>query len=210
MGRSRHSDRWLREHRNDHYVQKSRREGYRSRASYKLLEIDEKDALLGRGQTVVDLGAAPGGWSQVVAEKVGDRGLVVASDLLVMEPIPGVRFIQGDFTEQPVLDALLHEIGDRPVDVVISDMSPNISGVAAVDIPGAMSLIELALDMAQRVLRPEGSFVTKVFQGKGFDQLLNMMKSDFRRVATRKPGASRARSREQYQVCSGFRGRQRV
>jgi len=208
LARSKSSDRWLREHHGDPYVQKSREDGYRSRASYKLLEIHDKDGLFRRGQTVVDLGSAPGGWSQVAAEKVGDQGLVVASDILLMDPVPGVSFIQGDFTEQEVLDALLAELGGRPVDVVISDMAPNMSGMAAIDIPGAMNLIELALDMAQRVLRPGGSFVTKVFQGEGFDDLLKTMKSDFRRVATRKPGASRARSREQYQVCSGFRGRQ--
>lgn len=207
MARSKSSDRWLREHHGDPYVQKSREEGYRSRASYKLLEIQDKDSLFRRGQTVVDLGSAPGGWSQVAAEKVGDQGLVVASDILPMDPVPGVSFIQGDFTEQDVLEALLAELGGRPVDVVISDMAPNMSGVAAIDIPGAMNLIELALDMAQQVLRPGGAFVAKVFQGEGFDTLLRTMKSDFQRVATRKPGASRARSREQYQVCSGFRGR---
>lgn len=208
MARSKSSDRWLREHHGDPYVQKSREDGYRSRASYKLLEIHDKDGLFRRGQTVVDLGSAPGGWSQVAAEKVGDQGLVVASDILPMDTVPGVSFIQGDFTEQDVLDALLAELGDRPVDIVISDMAPNMSGMAAIDIPGAMNLIELALDMAQQVLRPGGIFVTKVFQGEGFDALLRTMKADFRRVSTRKPGASRARSREQYQVCSGFRGRQ--
>jgi len=141
---------------------------------------------------------------------VGDQGLVVSSDILPMDAVPGVSFIQGDFTEQDVLDALLAQLGDRPVDLVISDMAPNMSGMAAIDIPGAMNLIELALDMAQQVLRPGGTFVTKVFQGEGFDDLLKTMKSDFRRVATRKPGASRARSREQYQVCSGFRGRKAI
>ena len=205
MGRSRSSDLWLREHRNDPYVLKSREEGYRSRASYKLLEIDDRDGLFRRGQIVVDLGAAPGGWSQVAAGKVGHQGLVLASDILAMDPIAGVRFVPGDFTEHAVLDALLNELGDRQVDLVISDMAPNMSGMAGIDIPAAMNLVELALDMARRVLRPGGSFVSKVFQGEGFDELLKSMKSDFERVVTRKPGASRARSREQYQVCSGFR-----
>lgn len=208
MARSKSSGRWLQEHFSDPYVQQSKEAGYRSRASFKLLEIDRKDRLFRPGQTVVDLGAAPGGWSQVAVERVGDRGTVIASDILPMDPIAGVTFVQGDFTEQSVLDKLLEAVGERPVDVVISDMAPNMSGMAAVDIPRAMDLIELALDAAQRVLRPEGTFVTKVFQGEGFDQLLQTMKTDFRKVMTRKPDASRARSREQYQVCIGFRGGQ--
>ena len=207
MGRSKSSDRWLREHHQDPYVNQSREEGYRSRASYKLIEIDRKDGLFKRGQTVVDLGAAPGGWSQVAAEKVGPGGTVLASDILPMDPIPDVTFVQGDFTEQAVLDELLEKLDGRPVDLVISDMAPNMSGVAAIDIPSAMHLVELGLEMAREVLRPGGAFVTKVFQGEGFDTLLRSMKTDFRRVASRKPDASRARSREQYQVCTGFRGR---
>lgn len=207
MGRSKSSDRWLREHHQDHYVNQSREQGYRSRASYKLIEIDRKDGLFKRGQTVVDLGAAPGGWSQVAAEKVGPGGTVLASDILPMDPIPDVTFVQGDFTEQAVLDELLEKLDGRPVDLVISDMAPNMSGVAAIDIPSAMHLVELGLEMAHEVLRPGGAFVTKVFQGEGFDDLLRSMKTDFRRVASRKPDASRARSREQYQVCTGFRGR---
>lgn len=207
MGRSKSSDRWLREHHQDPYVNQSREEGYRSRASYKLMEIDRKDGLFRRGQTVVDLGAAPGGWSQVAAERVGSGGMVLASDLLPIDPIPDVTFVQGDFTEQAVLDELLQRLDGRPVDLVISDMAPNMSGVAAVDIPGAMHLVELGLEMAREVLRPGGAFVAKVFQGEGFDDLLRTMKTDFRRVASRKPDASRARSREQYQVCTGFHGR---
>ncbi|XOZ33101.1 23S rRNA (uridine(2552)-2'-O)-methyltransferase RlmE [Halomonadaceae bacterium KBTZ08] len=206
MARSKSSDRWLREHHQDHYVNQSREDGYRSRASYKLIEIDQKDSLFRSGQTVVDLGAAPGGWSQVAAEKVGPGGMVLASDILAMDPVPDVTFVQGDFTEQAVLDELLVRLEGRPVDLVISDMAPNMSGVAAIDIPSAMHLVELGLEMAREVLRPGGAFVTKVFQGEGFDDLLRTMKQDFRRVASRKPDASRARSREQYQVCTGFRG----
>ncbi|HKK56926.1 23S rRNA (uridine(2552)-2'-O)-methyltransferase RlmE [Marinobacter sp.] len=206
MARSKTSDRWLKEHFDDVWVQKSREDGYRSRASYKLIELDKKDRLFRPGQTVVDLGAAPGGWSQVAAERVGDQGRVIASDILAMSAIAGVDFVQGDFTEQSVLDELLGLLGDRRADVVISDMAPNMSGMAAVDIPTAMGLVELALDMAQQVLRPGGIFVAKVFQGEGFDDLLAGMRKSFASVVSRKPEASRARSREIYQVCKGFNG----
>jgi 23S rRNA (uridine2552-2'-O)-methyltransferase len=158
------------------------------------------------GQLVVDLGAAPGGWSQVAAERVGGHGVVVASDILPMDAIAGVDFVQGDFTEQSVFEALLAVLGDRKADVVISDMAPNMSGMAAVDIPRAMGLVELALDMARNVLKPDGTFVAKVFQGEGFDQLLRDMRGSFSKVVSRKPDSSRARSREIYQVCKGFRG----
>lgn len=206
MARSKSSDRWLREHFEDAWVKRSQTDGYRSRASYKLIELDKKDRLFQPGQLVVDLGAAPGGWSQVAAERVGEKGDVIASDILPMNPIAGVTFLQGDFTEQSVLDALLKLLGDRQADVVISDMAPNMSGMAAVDIPNAMGLVELALDMAQQVLRPGGVLVTKVFQGEGFDALLADMKQCFGSVVSRKPDSSRSRSREVYQVCKGFRG----
>jgi len=206
LARSKTSDRWLKEHFDDVWVQKSREDGYRSRASYKLIELDKKDRLFRPGQIVVDLGAAPGGWSQVAAERVGDQGRVIASDILAMSAIAGVDFVQGDFTEQSVLDELLGLLGDRRADVVISDMAPNMSGMAAVDIPTAMGLVELALDMAQQVLRPGGIFVAKVFQGEGFDDLLAGMRKSFASVVSRKPEASRARSREIYQVCKGFNG----
>lgn len=206
MARSKTSDRWLKEHFDDVWVKKSREDGYRSRASYKLIELDSKDRLFRPGQTVVDLGAAPGGWSQVAVERVGDDGTVVASDILEMSPIAGVAFVQGDFTEQSVLDELLDLLGDRRADVVISDMAPNMSGMAAVDIPNAMGLVELALDMAQQVLKPGGVFVAKVFQGEGFDALLAEMRKSFGTVVSRKPDSSRARSREIYQVCKGFKG----
>ncbi len=206
MARSKTSDRWLKEHFDDVWVKKSREDGYRSRASYKLIELDNKDRLFRPGQTVVDLGAAPGGWSQVAVERVGDNGTVVASDILEMSPIAGVAFVRGDFTEQSVLDELLDLLGDRRADVVISDMAPNMSGMAAVDIPNAMGLVELALDMAQQVLKPGGVFVAKVFQGEGFDALLAEMRKSFGTVVSRKPDSSRARSREIYQVCKGFKG----
>lgn len=205
MARSKSSARWLKEHFDDPYVKRSQAEGYRSRASYKLIELDEKDRLFRPGQVVVDLGAAPGGWSQIAVERVGDKGRVIASDILPMDALAGVEFVEGDFTEQSVLDELLALLGDDRVDIVISDMAPNMSGMAAVDIPRAMDLVELALDMARQVLRPGGIFVTKIFQGEGFDAVLREMKASFASVYTRKPGASRARSREQYQVCKGFR-----
>ena len=206
MARSKSSDRWLKEHFDDVWVRKSQQDGYRSRASYKLIELDRKDRLFRPGQTVVDLGAAPGGWTQVAVEKVGDNGVVVASDILPMDPVAGVAFVQGDFTEQSVFDELMAVLDGRPVDIVISDMAPNMSGNPATDIPRAMALVELALDMAQQVLRPGGALVTKVFQGEGFDALLADMKQSFSSVVSRKPDSSRARSREIYQVCRGFRG----
>lgn len=206
MARSKTSDRWLKEHFDDVWVKRSREDGYRSRASYKLIELDDKDRLFRPGQIVVDLGAAPGGWCQVAVERVGDKGVVIASDILEMNPIAGVDFVQGDFTEQSVLDELLKILGDRKADVVISDMAPNMSGMAAVDIPNAMGLVELALDMARQVLKPGGAFVAKVFQGEGFDALLADMRKSFGTVVSRKPDSSRARSREIYQVCKGFKG----
>jgi len=206
LARSKTSDRWLKEHFDDVWVKKSREDGYRSRASYKLIELDKKDRIFRPGQVVVDLGAAPGGWSQVAAEQVGDQGRVIASDILEMSPIAGVEFVQGDFTEQSVLEELLELLGSRRADVVISDMAPNMSGMAAVDIPTAMGLVELALDMARQVLRPGGVFAAKVFQGEGFESLLAEMRKSFTTVVSRKPDSSRARSREIYQVCKGFKG----
>jgi len=206
VARSKSSDRWMREHFKDQFVQQSQADGYRSRACYKLMELDDKDRFFRPGQVVVDLGAAPGGWSQVAVERVGLKGRVIASDVLPMDAIGGVTFIQGDFTEQSVLDELLALLDGQPVDVVISDMAPNMSGMAAVDMPRSIHLVELALDMAGQVLRPGGSFVTKVFQGEGYQDVLGTMKTQFSRVVARKPDASRARSREHYQVCTGFRG----
>ncbi len=204
--RSGSSSAWMAEHFSDPYVKQSQRDGYRSRASYKLIELDERDQLLRPGMQVVDLGAAPGGWSQVVAARVGREGRVLASDILPMDSIPGVTFIQGDFTEQPVLDALLRELGGGRADLVISDMAPNMSGVAAIDQPGAMYLVELALAMAQQVLAPGGGFVAKAFQGSGFDDWVSEVRLGFSDVRLRKPAASRARSAEIYLVATGFHG----
>ncbi|MEH6580078.1 MAG: 23S rRNA (uridine(2552)-2'-O)-methyltransferase RlmE [Amphritea sp.] len=205
MSRSKSSGRWLQEHFDDQYVKKSKEQGYRSRASFKLLELNQKDGLIKPGMTLVDLGAAPGGWSQVAAELVGDNGRVVASDILSMDLLPGVQFIQGDFTEESVLNEILQTLGDQLADLVISDMAPNMSGMSAVDQPAAMYLVELALELAREVLRPGGDFVAKVFHGEGFDQYMNDMRSSFSKVYTRKPDASRARSREVYLIGRNFR-----
>ena len=205
MARSKTSADWLKEHIDDIYVQKAQQDGYRTRASYKLIELDERDQLLRSGMTVIDLGSAPGGWSQVVAQRLGDKGLVIASDILPMDAIADVTFIQGDFTTDEVFDELLTAINDRQVDLVISDMAPNMSGMASIDQPGAMYLVELALDMARQVLKPNGTFVAKVFQGEGFDEYLTDVRSSFTKVLIRKPKASRPRSREVYIVGKGFR-----
>lgn len=197
---------WMKEHFDDRYVQQSWQDGYRSRASYKLLALDEKDKLLRSGMSVIDLGAAPGGWSQVAAEKVGDEGLVIASDILEMDALAGVDFVQGDFTEESVLEEILGRLENRPVDLVMSDMAPNMSGMAAIDQPQAMYLVELALDLARQTLSPGGVFLAKVFQGEGFDAYLKELRGSFKRVVTRKPEASRARSREVYLLAEGFRG----
>ncbi|NRP53576.1 MULTISPECIES: 23S rRNA (uridine(2552)-2'-O)-methyltransferase RlmE [unclassified Marinobacterium] len=205
MARSKSSSRWLKEHFDDQYVKRSKDDGYRSRACYKLMEVNDKDHLLKPGMTVVDLGAAPGGWSQVAAEIVGDSGRVVASDILEMAPLGGVTFVQGDFTEDSVFEEILSAIGDEPVDLVISDMAPNMSGNASSDQPAAMYLVELALDMARQILKPNGNFLVKVFQGEGFDPYLAELRSSFKSVVTRKPDSSRARSREVYLLGKGFK-----
>lgn len=197
---------WLKEHRDDPYVQQAQREGYRSRACYKLLELQEKDRLFRPGMTVVDLGSAPGGWSQVAVEQVGHNGRVIASDILPMDNLAGVEFIEGDFTEDAVFERILGAIDGQRVDVVISDMAPNMSGVPAVDLPRAMYLVELAVDMGRRVLAPGGSFVAKVFHGEGFDDLYRDVRGSFGKVLTRKPKSSRPRSREVYLVARDFRG----
>lgn len=196
----------MKEHFDDPYVKKSQQDGYRSRASYKLIEINDKDKLFRPAIRVVDLGAAPGGWSQIAAKLVGDKGTIVASDILEMAPLPGVTFVQGDFTEQSVYEAILAEMGDEKADLVISDMAPNMSGNSASDQPQAMYLVELALDMAAQVLRPGGNFLVKVFQGEGFEEYLKAMRTQFASVVTRKPEASRARSREVYLLGRQYKG----
>ncbi|HRG50847.1 MAG: 23S rRNA (uridine(2552)-2'-O)-methyltransferase RlmE [Cellvibrionales bacterium] len=205
MGRSRSSGRWLREHFDDPYVKEAQKQGYRSRASFKLLEIQEKDRLIRPGMTVVDLGSAPGGWSQVAVALVGHHGRVIASDILPMDTLAGVDFIHGDFTEESVLAEILAVLGERKADLVISDMAPNMSGMAGVDQPRAMYLVELASEMAAQVLKPDGAFLTKVFHGEGFDELLKVLKGRYKKVSTRKPQASRARSREVYLLAQGFK-----
>lgn len=206
MARSKTSQKWLDEHVNDPYVKRAQLDGYRSRASYKLIEINEKDKLIRPGMIVMDLGSAPGGWSQIVGPWVGDHGRVIASDILPMDSLPDVDFIQGDFTEESVFDEIMAVLGDRPVDVVISDMAPNLSGVNATDQYSSMYLVELALDMARQVLKPNGSFCAKVFQGVGYDEYLKDVRSSFNKVVIRKPAASRPRSREVYIVAKGFKG----
>lgn len=205
MARSKSSHQWMQRHVNDEYVKRAQKEGYRSRASYKLLELQEKDRLLKPGQIVVDLGAAPGGWSQIAAREVGRKGMVVALDILEMDSIAGVDFIQGDFREQGVMEQLLEKLEGRSVDLVISDMAPNVSGVNAVDQPRSMYLVELALDFARQVLKPGGALVTKVFQGEGFDEYIRDARTSFARVVTRKPKSSRPKSREVYMVATGFK-----
>ena len=205
MARSKTSNQWLEEHFNDHYVKQSQQDGYRSRASYKLLELNEKDKLIRPGMIVVDLGSAPGGWSQVAGRLVGVKGRVIASDILPMDSMEGVDFIQGDFTDVPVFEKLLALLGDSLADLVISDMAPNMSGVVAIDQPQAMYLVELAFDMAKQVLKPKGNFAVKIFHGEGFDSYLKMLKVSFEKVVIRKPDASRARSSEVYVVAKGFK-----
>ena len=206
MGKKKSSSRaWLKEHHDDPFVQRAQREGYRSRAVYKLIEINEKDRLIQPGMSVLDLGSAPGGWSQVAGVLVGDRGRVLASDILPMDHLPNVTFIQGDFTEQETYDQLMQALSGSRLDVVISDMSPNMSGLAAVDQPRAMYLVELATDLALRALSPGGAMLTKVFQGEGFEEWFRQIRERFERVITRKPSASRPRSREVYVVATGLK-----
>ncbi|EUC68027.1 23S rRNA methyltransferase [Alcanivorax sp. 97CO-5] len=203
--RSKTSKAWLKEHFNDPWVAKAQEQGYRSRASFKLLEMNEKDRLFRPGMTVLDLGAAPGGWSQVAGQLIGGRGTVIASDILAMDALPDVTFIEGDFREEVIYEQILMALGDQRADLVMSDMAPNMSGNSAVDQPRAMYLAELALDMAERVLDPDGVFLVKVFQGEGFEDYRKALQSRFKRVVSRKPAASRARSTEVYQLGFGLK-----
>ena len=198
--RSKSSQRWLKEHFADPYVKKAQAEGLRSRAAYKLEEIDRAEKLLFPGAVIVDLGAAPGGWSQYAARRLAGRGLVIALDLLPMDAVPGVTFLQGDFREQPILDQLMKQLEGRRVDLVLSDMAPNITGVDVVDQARAADLEALALDFARQVLGPQGALVMKVFQGAGFRELLAEARNTFGVVRMRKPKASRQRSSETYLV----------
>lgn len=198
MKASRTSKAWMQEHLNDPYVKRAQKEGYRARAAYKLMEIDDKDRLIKPGMTVVDLGSAPGSWSQVVVQRLKGQGKVIALDILDMQPIAGVTFIQGDFREESVLKLLEETINKTHVDLVIADMAPNISGVKDVDQAGAAYLTELALDFSKEWLKPSGNFLVKVFIGAGFEEILQNMRQMFDKVVTRKPKASRDRSSEVY------------
>ncbi len=206
MKRTRTSKAWMSEHVNDAFVQRAKAEGYRSRAAYKLIEIDDRDHLLRPGMNVVDLGAAPGSWAQVVQRRLGAGGRVLALDLLPCEPLPGVEFIQGDFVEESALAELESRLGGRAVDLVLSDMSPNMSGIELTDQARSIHLAELALDFAVRHLRRDGNFLVKVFQGPGFMEFRQEVQKHFRSLLVRKPKASRDRSPEVYLLGAGFRG----
>ncbi len=211
MAKSKSSKTWLKEHFDDEFVRRSQQDGYRSRAIYKFIEIDQKDRLVKPGMTIVDLGAAPGGWSEYCVKKLGKKGTMVALDILPMEPIEGVTIIEGDFREDLVFDELMTVIASGEnnsgrVDLVISDMAPNISGMGSVDMPRVYYLCELALDLARQVLKPGGSLLVKLFQGEGFEAYNKELKSSFSKVVMRKPRASRARSREVYALATGFLG----
>jgi 23S rRNA (uridine2552-2'-O)-methyltransferase len=203
--RSRSSSRWLREHFSDPYVRRAHAEGWRSRAVFKLEELIARDRLLRPGMTVVDLGAAPGGWSQMVRERLGDAGRVIALDVLPMQGIAGVEFIEGDFRDDAVLARLAAVLDGQPVDLVLSDMAPNLSGVTAVDQPRAMHLAELALEFAGAHLKPGGAFLTKLFQGSGSEAFLRQLRNEFGHVSIRKPRASRSRSPEIYVLATARR-----
>lgn len=204
MAKTASSRKWLDRQHSDPYVKQAQREGYRSRAAYKLLEIQEKDRILRPGIRVLDLGAAPGSWCQIAARLVGPSGSVVALDLLPMDPLPGVSILQGDFREPEMLERLCATLGGEPLDLVLSDMAPNITGMSVVDQPRAMYLVELSLELARLRLQPGGSLVVKVFQGTGFDEVLLELRQSFARVVSRKPKSSRSQSRELYLVAKGF------
>jgi 23S rRNA (uridine2552-2'-O)-methyltransferase len=205
MSRSKSSQNWLKEHHDDAYVLQARKDGYRSRAVYKLIEIQQKDQILNPGQFVLDLGAAPGGWSEYVAQFAANQGRLIGVDLLPVEPIAGVELILGDFTEQATLQKILDLVDNQPLDLVLSDMAPNISGIGTVDQPKSMYLAELAFELAKDCLNPKGCFVVKLFQGEGFEELTSALRRDFKTVKFRKPKASRARSSEIYAVCCGLK-----
>jgi len=204
MARSKSSTRWLQEHFDDEYVKRSQKEGYRSRAVYKLKELQDKDRLIQSGMTIVDLGAAPGGWSQLAVELAGKNGRVIASDILPIDPLPFVEFIQGDFTEERILNEILDLIGNDKANIVISDMAPNLSGNDAIDQPGSIYLCELALDISRQILMENGAMIVKLFQGAGSDEYLKEVRQNFKKVKIRKPKASRARSREVYVVAQCY------
>ena len=204
MAQTKGGRQWMQEHLNDEYVLRAQKEGHRARAIYKLMEIDERDRLIKPGHYVVDLGAAPGSWSEYAVTKIGKKGRVFALDLLEIEPIKGVDFIQGDFRSDEVLDQLMKLVENHPVDLVMSDMAPNISGMRAVDQPRAMYLAELSLELARNVLKPGGDLLIKIFNGEGLDEFKKVLRADFDKLIIRKPKASRARSRENYLLARGY------
>jgi len=206
MARSKSSHQWLKKHFDDEFVKRAQREGWRSRAVYKLEEIDRKYRLIRPGMTVVDLGAAPGGWSQYVEKVLAGKGRIIALDILAMQPLAGVEFILGDFTEDEPLDLLMNSLGAEKVDLVLSDMAPNISGMQAVDQPRGIYLVELAMDFATKVLGKNGNLLLKVFHGEGFEEVIKTLRGQYRTVLIRKPKASRPRSREVYVLAQGYNG----
>lgn len=208
MARSKSSNNWLQEHVNDPYVKQAQRDGYRSRSSYKLIQLNEKDRLIRPGMLIVDLGSAPGGWSQVAGRLVGEKGRVLATDILPMDPVKNVDFIQGDFTEDAVLNEVLERLGGRKPQLIVCDIAPNITGIDSADQASSMYLVELALDFARQALEPGGDFVAKVFQGAGSDAYLKDVRTSFEKVLVRKPAASRPRSREVYVVAKGFKAQE--
>jgi 23S rRNA (uridine2552-2'-O)-methyltransferase len=205
MKKSHSSKQWLRRHVNDPFVQRSKKEGYRSRSAYKLTEIDDRDKLIRPGMLAIDLGSAPGGWSQVLAKRLGKAGTVIAIDLLEMEPVSGVTFINGDFTNDTGLEAVEHAMAGRKADLVVSDMAPNMSGIAVSDQARSMDLAEIARDFALLQLKPDGAFVVKIFQGAGYDEYLKSLRVAFVKVVVRKPEASRDESAEQYLLARGLK-----
>jgi len=206
MARSKSSSQWLQRHVNDPYVKQAQKDGYRSRSAYKLIELNEKDRLIRPGMRVLDLGSAPGGWSQVAGRLVGERGRVLATDILPMDGLKNVDFIQGDFTEEAVLKQLFGWLGGEKFDLIISDIAPNITGIDSADQASSMYFLELALETVQLALKPGANFVAKMFQGAGSDEYLKQLRAAFEKVLIRKPAASRPKSREVYVVAKGFRG----
>lgn len=204
MARSKSSSRWLQEHVNDPFVKQAQKDGYRSRSSYKLIQLNEKDRLIRPGMLVVDLGSAPGGWSQVLGRLLGGKGRIVATDILPMDALNNVEFIQGDFTENPVVEQILETLGGKKPDLIVCDLAPNIGGIDSADQSASMYLVELALELVRKILKPKGDFVVKLFQGDGSEAYLKDVRSSFEKVSVRKPAASRARSREVYLVAKGF------
>jgi 23S rRNA (uridine2552-2'-O)-methyltransferase len=206
MPRSKSSNEWLRRHVNDPYVKQAQLDGYRSRSAYKLIELHEKDRLLKPGMKVLDLGSAPGGWSQVAGKLVGAKGRVLATDILPMGSLANVDFIQGDFNDEAIVTQILEWLGDGKFDLIVSDIAPNITGIDSADQASSMYFLELALDTVRKTLKPGATFVAKMFQGAGSDEYLKDLRKSFEKVLIRKPAASRPKSREVYVVAKGFKG----